>query len=81
MRVWIVYWDGCVSDAIFSNAEKAYNYMVEGMERIISGYNAAGRISAKRDYEDMLEELTKEYNEDGEEFGCDECWAKPVEVN
>lgn len=80
MRVWIVYWDGMEGDALFSNPEKAYNYMVEGMERIISGYNAAGRVTIKREYEEMLNELTKEYNEDHEEFGCDECWAKAVDV-
>ena len=69
MTVWIVYEDGGTNDVVFSTPKKAYDYIVEIMEEMISEYNEADRPDMKREYEEMLDELKKEYNECDEEFG------------
>ena len=75
-KVWVAFIDGNCDVALFSTAEKAYEYLLD-----ILSDNATTEDPVAREYwEDLAKDLTADYDRGDEDFGCDYCWAKMEEV-
>lgn len=75
-RVWVAFIDGNCDVALFSTAEKAYEYLLD----ILSDNATTEDPDGRKYWGELAEDLTADYNRGDEEFGCDYCWAKMEEV-
>lgn len=75
-KVWVAFIDGDYDIALFSTAEKAYEYLLG----ILTDHSITEDKDRRVYWEDLAEYLTADYNRGDEDFGCDYCWAKLEEV-
>lgn len=75
-KVWVTFIDGNCDVALFSTAEKAYEYLLD----ILSDNATTEDPDGRKYWEELAEDLTADYDRDDEDFGCDYCWAKMEEV-
>ena len=75
-KVWIAFIDGNCDVALFSTAEKAYEYLLD----ILSDNATTEDPDGRKYWEELAEDLTADYNRGDEDFGCNYCKAKMEEV-
>ena len=76
-KVWEVFIGSNYVTALFPTAKMAYEYLLDRL----SDNSLTEDPDESKYWEDLAKDLTKSYDRNKEEFGCNFCWAKMEKVS